>query len=364
MRMAIVADWLTTLGGAEQVILEFCDLFPEADIFTTVARPHVLGERTVHTTRLQTLYRLVGKHQLLLPFLPRAIESIDLRGYDVILSSSHAVGKGIVPPATALHICYCHTPMRYAWEMQEEYLSDFRVPEFLKPAARRMLTRLRRWDLTTAKRTDVFLANSMTTQERIKRIYNRESTVIHPPVHERFFAGELKQERKPYYFAIGRLVPYKRFDLLIEAANQFDFPLVIAGDGHDKPRLQKMAGENVTFLGRISQEELLKRYAETKAVLFPQFEDAGVVLLEAQASGTPVIAYKKGGALDIIDDGSNGVFFDEQKPRSLIEAIKKAQQISWNPQSIREGAKAYSSEKFRKHMQEAMQQAMYDDYIK
>ncbi|MDD5074804.1 MAG: glycosyltransferase, partial [Candidatus Peribacteraceae bacterium] len=304
MNVALIADWLPTYGGAEHVIAELKMLWPQAPIFTTVARHGRLGplDRTdIRTSGLQKLYRILRRHELLLPWMPRAVERMDLRGFDVIVSSSHAVAKGVIPPSTAVHICYCHTPMRYAWEMEDEYLRDFRVPKILRRTAKQFLKSIRRWDLTTSKRVDVFIANSSTTQERITRTYGRESTVIRPPVGDSFFSHPLlSHEQKKYFLAIGRLVPYKRFDLLIETANRLALPLKIAGTGHDESRLRKLAGPTVEVLGYVPDDRLPSLYARAKAVLFPQVEDAGVVPLEAQACGTPVIALGIGGVRDTV----------------------------------------------------------------
>jgi glycosyltransferase involved in cell wall biosynthesis len=240
MKLAIVADWLTVFGGAEHVLAEWAALWPDAPFFTTVMQQRKLGplrDRDIRPTYLQPWYRLIGIHQLLLPWMPRAIESINLQGFDVILSSSHAVAKGIVPPSTATHVCYCHTPMRYAWEMEDEYLKDFRVPHFLHRFLKTRLRHLRRWDLTTSKRVDVFIANSSETQERIKRVYARDSIVLPPPVSNRFFTAPLQQQERKGFLALGRLVPYKRFDLLIECANKLKFPLKIAGTGSELHRM-------------------------------------------------------------------------------------------------------------------------------
>ncbi|MFH0851184.1 MAG: glycosyltransferase, partial [Candidatus Peregrinibacteria bacterium] len=221
MKLALIADWLPTFGGAEHVIAEFHALWPQAPIFTTIARHGHLGpldQANLRVSSLQLWYRLLRRHELLLPRMPRIMEAMDLRGYDVIVSSSHAVAKGIIPPSSAVHVCYCHTPMRYAWEMEEEYLRDFGVPRILRRTVKRFLGQMRRWDMTTQKRVDTFVANSTTTQERIARIYGRESTVIPPPVQERFLEYSLPAEERQGFLAIGRLVPYKRFDLLIETA--------------------------------------------------------------------------------------------------------------------------------------------------
>ena len=365
MRIAIVADWLVTFGGAEHVLKELCELYPSAPLFTTVARRASLGplkDRDIRTTHLQSLYRIIRQHQILLPLMPRAVEDIDLSGYDIVISSSHAVAKGVIVPPGTLHLCYCHTPMRYAWEMEEEYLRDFHVPMFLKRTVKRELRKLRRWDLTTANRVDHFIANSTTVQERIARIYNRASTVIPPPVDDRFFEQELRAPRQEpreqsYFLAVGRLVPYKRFDLLIELANRNKLPLKIAGRGQDEARLKKMAGPTVEFLGFVPEEQLPALYQNASAFLFPALEDAGIVPLEAEAAGTPVIALRRGGALDVVKDGATGIFFDEQTPESLEHALEKFRKISWDRESIRTHAKAFSEANFRARMKEEIESA-------
>jgi len=356
MQLAIVADWLTVFGGAEHAIAEFHRLWPQAPIFTTVTRRSRLGPLTdanIRTTPLQAWYRLLRHHQLLLPWMPRAVEDMDLRGFDVILSSSHAIAKGVIPPPTATHICYCHTPMRYAWEMEEEYLEDFRVPRFLRPTIRRQLKTLRRWDLQTAKRVDTFIANSTTTQERIARIYARESTVIPPPVDDHFFTTPLRRhEERKDFLAVGRLVPYKKFDLLIAVANRLQLPLTIVGRGQEEKRLRSLAGPTVTFRGFVPDAELSTLYAEARALLFPQEEDAGIVPLEAQACGTPVIAYGAGGALDSIRDGVTGLFFTEQTEASLTNAIRRFETMHFDSSTIREHARQFTASRFRERIAE------------
>lgn len=362
-RIALTADWLPTFGGAEHVIAEFCSLWPEAPLFTSVAKHGSLGpldKARIRTTPLQRTYSLLKNHKVLLPFMPKAMEQIDLRNFDVILSSSHAVGKGIIPPPNSIHICYCHTPMRYAWEMENEYLQDFRIPKRLQKSVRGQLRRLRRWDLSSAKRTDIFLANSSTVQERISRIYGRESTVVYPPVSEHFFTTPLLEQkaRKDYFLALGRLVPYKRFDLLIEAANALQIPLKIAGTGQDFARLARMAGPTVELLGYVPDAKLPELFGSAKALLFPQLEDAGVAPLESQACGTPVIAFGKGGALDTVAKGTTGIFFNEQSVDSLQKALKEFSAMHFDPQGIRTHAKAFSANRFKSQISSVVTQVL------
>jgi len=343
MKLAITADWIMHTGGAEQVIGAFADAFPGSPIFTTVAAQRLAGPletADVRTSSLQPFFRVLGKHQPLLPWMPRAMESFDLRGYDAILSSSHAVGKGIVPPAGSVHVCYCHTPMRYAWFMEDDYLRDFNVPRILWPLVKRQLQRLRTWDLATSKRVDVFLANSETTAARIRDVYGRASTVVHPPVADRYFAQPLATATdQPYFLAVGRLVPYKKFDLLIEAANTAKFRLKIVGSGQDAERLRTLAGPTVEFLGRAEDDALPALFAHAEALLFPQEEDAGIVLLEAQASGTPVIAYGAGGAMDLTKEGISSILFPEQTCVSLLAAIDRFRAVTWDRAAIRDRVK-------------------------
>jgi len=360
MNLALVADWLTVFGGAEHAIDQFLHIWPQAPLFTTVARRGNVGpldRADIRTTSLQRLYRIVRRHQVLLKRMPKAIEEIDLTGFDTVLSSSHAVAKGVIVPSNAVHICYCHTPMRYAWEMEDQYLQDFRIPPFMRRYVKRALKDLRRWDLSTAKRVDVFIANSTETQERIARIYGRESEVIAPPVEEKFFERPLPASRGDYYLATGRLVPYKRFDLLIALANERKLPLKIVGRGQEEKKLRSLAGPTVELLGYVEDEALPGLYANAKALLFPQHEDAGIVPLEAQASGTPVIAFGQGGALDTVVDGKTGVFFQEQTSVALSTAIDRLASLHIDAEHIRDHARTFAAPKFRERIAGTVERA-------
>ncbi len=362
MKIAVIADWLPVFGGAEHVLKEFHELWPQAPLYTTVAnrkKLSELGKANIIVSRLQKWYSLIRKHPPLLPLMPRIMEDIDLSDFDVVLSSSHAIGKGIIPPSSAVHICYCHTPMRYAWEMEKQYLKDYRVPGFMQRRVRGQLRDIRRWDLSTAKRVDHFIANSMTTQERIKRIYGRESTVIYPPVGEFFFEKELKRsDDRAGFLAVGRLVPYKRFDLLIETANRLKLQLKIAGTGRDLNRLKRLAGETVEILGFVPEEKLRDLYQSARALLFPQMEDAGVVPLEAQACGTPVIAFAKGGALDTVKDSVTGLFFADQTAEAIEEALNRFEEMQFDPQMIRDHTKEFNEERFRTQVKEIVERSL------
>lgn len=361
MRTALVCDWLPTFGGAEHVLSAFGRIWTNAPLYTTVASKdaiRAIGIADVRTTRLQHLFRISGRHEWLLPLMPRAIEDIDLSGFDVIVSSSHAVGKGIIPPSSSVHVCYCHTPMRYAWEMEEQYLNDFRIHGPLRWAMRRELKRLRRWDLATARRVDAFIANSYETQERIRRIYGRDAIVVPPPVEDRFFRVPLDHHPRSYYLAIGRLVPYKRFDLLIAVANALRLPLTIAGRGREEQRLRALAGPTVTFAGFVPDEALPSLYAGARALLFPQHEDAGIVPLEAQACGTPVIAYGRGGALDSVRDGSTGMLVSDQTVDAFVAAIRSFDGRAWSASAIREHARGFCEAAFAQSMREIVERTV------
>lgn len=362
MKLALIADWLPVYGGAEHVISAFVSLWPDSPLFTTVANRRKLGPLSradIRTDRfLQTLFRLSGRHQLLLPLMPRAIERIDLTGYDVVLSSSHAVGKGIVPPPGAFHVCYCHTPMRYAWEMEDEYLKDFGIRWPLSRFVKSELKKLRRWDLSTAKRVDHFIANSTETQRRIERIYGRDSIVIPPPVEAKFYDAPPAKDHQSrgYFLAIGRLVPYKRFDLLIELANRRNFTLKIGGTGTDLARLKKMADPTVEFLGHVADADLPSLFAGAEALLFPQIEDAGIVPVEAQACGTPVIALGKGGVLDVVDDGRTGLFVKAQTVEAFEDAIERFRSMHWDPLAIRKHAEKFHEDEFKRKIEQEIRQ--------
>ena len=366
MNLVIVADWLPTFGGAEHVLAALANIWPSAPIFTTVARPVALGPLRGADLRtdsfLQRLFCFFERHQMLLPLMPRAMESMNLDAYDIVLSSSHAVGKGVIPSSRSVHVCYCHTPARYAWEMEDEYLADFRIRGPLKWLVRRELKKLRRWDLSTAKRVDQFIANSTETQRRIREIYGRDSVVVHPPVDDRFFetnfppslpvrqAGTFHLPPSTYFLALGRLVPYKRFDLLIDLANRLQLPLKIAGVGSDLKRLKRLAGPTVEFLGFVSEADLPQLYAKSSCLLFPQVEDAGIVPLEAQASGVPVIAFGKGGVCDVIIDGETGILVSEQTVDAFAAGIKRFWKKSWDQERIRKNAERFRLSVFQEKM--------------
>jgi len=350
LKIAIVADWLTDRGGAERVVLTLVSLFPRADIFTSVFKkenfPELRGRRVI-TSFLQR-WPLKFRHQLYLLLRPLAFEEFDLKAYDIVISSSSAESKGIITLPETFHLCYCHTPTRYFWSHYKEYLGRPQLG-FLNPLARflmpLLIPRLRRWDFLAAQRVDQFVANSQTTQERIKKYYQRESKVIYPPVESRRF--EIG-ERGDYFIILGRQIPYKRTDIAIEAFNRLGLPLKVVGQGPELRRLMPQARKNIQFIVGASDQKVAELLRDAQALIFPQEEDFGIVALEAQASGKPVIAYRAGGALESVIPGKTGVFFGEQTPESLILGIKKFARLSFKPALIRQHAVSFDTSIFKR----------------
>lgn len=335
-KVAIIHDWLTNMGGAEPLVLEIHKLFPNAPIYTSVydvQKMQAFKDIDVRTTRLQTKLpkKLRYKHVLWPVLRARAFRELDLSEFDIIISSSSAEAKSVRKSRPdQVHIAYIHTPPRYYWSHYEEFRKEFNfgpLTPFIRPFIPFFVKRMRKLDLESTKDIDIFVANSTVTQQRIKEYYNKPSTVIYPPVEVDRFTPPPKGERTGYV-VWGRHVPYKRFDLAIEAANKLKAPLTIAGTGPDTERLKKLAGPTVTFVGRISDEALVKLAQTSKAFLFPNEEDFGISAVEALAAGTPVIAYKKGGALDIVQDGETGIFFEEQTIDSLVAAMQQFEEIT------------------------------------
>jgi glycosyltransferase involved in cell wall biosynthesis len=349
MKIAIVTDWMTNYGGAESVISAFCDLFPEAPVYTTIYKPEKMRElgklKDVRTTYLQKLP--IKKHQLLLSLMPTAVEMMDLDEFDLVLSSCHSVSKGVITKPNTLHISYCHTPMRYAWESWDFETRLKKFPRLLHPSIRKQIKKIREWDYCAAQRVDKYIANSSHIGQQIQKYYERDSDVIYPPVHTEKFKP-VKKPTEDYYFSIGRLIPYKKFDLLVATFNKLKKPLKIAGTGPDLKKLQAMAGSTVEILGYVSDEELIDLYANCKAFMFPQLEDAGIVPLEAMACGRPVIALNRGGSLDTMIDGKTGVLFEEQTVEGLTKAIKSFEKKKFDPKFIRKHAEKFDVEHFKK----------------
>ena len=349
LKVAIVCDWLTVNGGAEKVILAMHELFPSAPIFTSLYNPQkVRGFQNakVHTSFLQKIPFAKNHHQFLLPLMPLAFESMNLDDFDIVISSSHSCAKGIITKPKTLHICYCHTPMRYAWDNHNEYISQYKMNFIAKKLGSRMMHHLRMWDRLAAERVDAYCTNSHFVQKRIQKYYRKTSDVIHPPVDLNRFA--IEKGEKDYYLAIGRLTPYKKFATIVEAFNILEKPLVIVGTGVEEKYLKSKAKKNITFLGHASDIDIPTIYANAKALVFPQVEDFGITPLESMASGRPVIAYKEGGALETIKEGITGIFFKEQTAAGIIAAIHEFERNykEFSPERIREHAKKFSLTSF------------------
>ncbi len=346
MKLAIVHDWLTNMGGSEQVVINFKKIYPDSPIYTTFYNPSNLDSQLqnieVKTSFLQGK-KMVTNHKKYFPLMPLAFRLFNLKEYDVILSSSSSCAKGVKAKKGGLHICYCHTPMRYAWDKQEDYIKDMNIIK--KLVLKVFLWFMRKWDVRSAKKVDYFIANSTAVRERIKKCYNRESTVINPPVRCNLF--NISNTDGDYYFIVSRFVPYKRFDLAVQACSKLGRKLIIIGDGPERKNLEKLANENVTFLGKQPDEVVKKYMEECKALLFPGEEDFGITPVEAMACGRPVIAYGKGGVLDTVIDKKTGLLFKEQTVESLKQAILEFEKMKFDKTEIRKHALEFNEESFR-----------------
>lgn len=355
MKIAVVHDWLVSYAGAERVLEEILKLYPQAELYSLIdfipegERAFLLNKR-VKTSLLQHFPFAKERYRQYLPLMPLAIYLLDLRGYEVVLSSSHAVAKGVRTGKRSLHICYCHTPMRYAWDLREHYLKVSGLSSGLKGIlAKLVLEFMRKWDYRTSQRVHYFIANSKYIAERIKRAYGRDSYVIYPPVDvERF---RLRVKKEDFYLTVSRLVPYKRVDLIVSAfAEMPDKRLVVIGDGPEIKKLLALAKGNVEFLGSQPSAVVEEYMAKAKAFIFAAEEDFGIAPVEAQACGTPVIAYGKGGVLETVIENKTGIFFWEQRVESLIEAVKsfEKRENAFDCLEIRKNAERFSKDRFRR----------------
>lgn len=359
MKIAIVHDWLTNMGGAEQVVINFKEIYKEAPIYTTFYNPDKLDGKLknieVKTSYLQKK-KMVENHKKYFPLMPMAFEKFDLNEYDVVLSSSSSCAKGVLTKPGSVHICYCHTPMRYAWEKRDEYTEG--MGKLKKKLVEILCHYMRIWDVASSNRVDYFIANSTEVQKRIKKHYKRDSVVINPPVRCNMF--NISETDGDYYLVLSRLVGYKRFDLAVQACSELGKKLVVIGEGPEKEKLEKLSNENVTFLGRQPDAVVKKYMSECKALLFPGEEDFGIVPVEAQSCGRPVIAYGKGGVLDSVIDGKTGVFFKKQTVESLKEAINKFETMKFDKEEIRKHALEFDEsvfqEKIRKFVEEKVEE--------
>ena len=351
MNPAIIHEWLVTLAGAESVLESIYKLYP-GRIYTLFHDPKgVKGSQWEHpdivTSMLQRFPMAAKHHRAFLPFFPMAIEQFDLREHDLIISSSYAVAKGVLNSSEQLHICYCHSPMRYVWDLTFEYLEASGFTAGLKSfLVRGIFHYIRMWDTVSAMRVNEFVANSYYIANRIQKCYNRPAKVIYPPVDVDRFS--ICSKRDDYFITISRLVPYKRIDIIIQAFNHLKLPLLIVGDGPDRKALQKIAGKTITFLGHLPPREMDEHLQRARAFIFSAEEDFGIVNVEAQACGIPVIAFGRGGALETIEQDVSGIFFFRQEAQAIIDAVHEflAKEHRFDPETIRENAKRFPRSRF------------------
>lgn len=363
MKVALVHDYLNQMGGAERVVIALHEIFPDAPIYTSIYDPErvdpAFRQMDIRTTFMQKLPLVTKHHQPYLPFYPFAMESLDLRGYDLVLSSSSAFGKGVITRPETMHICYCHTPMRWCWNYAE-YVEREQLGGMARRVLPFMITGLRVWDQTSAMRVDHFIANSPVVAERIAKYYRREAVVIPPPVEAQRFPFDPATRPEEYFLIVSRLIPYKRIDLAIEACNQLQLPLVIIGSGRDEARLRRLAGPTIRFMGRLSDEEVLHYYTHCRAFLFPGEEDFGITPLEAQAAGRPVIAYGAGGALASVIEGVTGLFFREQTAASVAATLAAFDERQFDAQAIRNHALEFDLPRFHRRILQFIEAKMGD----
>lgn len=347
-RVALVHDWLVGWGGSESVLLSFSRLFPDAPIYTFVWDPDAtvrerFGGRDIRPAIPNSVPGRGKTYRALLPFMPRAFARFDLDDFDLVVSSSHAFSKAVRRRKGAQHLCYCHTPPRYLWDLRDVYL-----PSWRGRLTRPLVRRLRRLDQEASRGVDTFVANSDTVAERIGRTYGRRARVVHPPVDVERFHGS--HGRGDYFVAGGRLVGYKRVDLAVHVANRLGIPLKVFGRGSEERRLRRIAGATVEFLGWVTDDELPGLFGGARALLFPGEEDFGILPVEAQAAGTPVVALGTGGALETVIDGRTGVLYDDDSIEGLTHAMSRFQERDWDPEECRHNSMRFTREIFEEEV--------------
>jgi glycosyltransferase involved in cell wall biosynthesis len=361
-RVAVVHDWLTIPGGSEQVVMELLEMFPSADIFTSIYEPSpwpsIITNRPIHSSFLQRVPGAITHYPKLLPLMTRGFRAFDFSGFDLVLSSSHACAKNVRVPRGALHVCYCHTPMRYAWE--EGFLEGEQVGRLARLAMRPMLAHLRRQDLAGAAGPDLFVANSRHVASRIERYYGRAAQVVHPPVDVERFLG-LPRTPGDFYLVFGRVVPYKRVELAVQACARLGRHLKVAGDGRALDSVRAVARSQgdgrIELLGRVDEARRDALLGGARALLFPGEEDFGIVPVEAQAAGVPVVAYGVGGARESVLDGRTGVLFGEQSAAGLAAAIERFEGLTLEEAEVRANAARFGRLRFREEMAAAIDHA-------
>jgi len=362
LQVALVHDWLTGMRGGEKVLEVLCELHPGADILTLVHRrgsvSQTIERHPIQTSLVQRLPWATTHYRRYLPLFPFAVEQLNLDRYDLVISSSHCAAKAVVTPGRARHLCYCHSPMRYAWDQFEAYFGPAQVGHtasrwFYRP----LLARLARWDAATASRVDRFVANSGHVAARIRRYYNREATIVYPPVDTVFF-HPARISPESHFLIVSALVPYKRIDLAIAACERIGAPLRIVGEGPEREHLAQHAGPDTTFLGWLSNEDIRDEYRRAAAVILPGEEDFGIVPLEAQACGRPVVALGRGGALETVRDGDTGVLFAAATVDALAEALLRVRDSVFDSDAIRAHAEQFSRERHAREMRALIEETM------
>jgi glycosyltransferase involved in cell wall biosynthesis len=358
MRVALAHDYLNQNGGAEKVLEHLHALYPDAPIFTSMYAPKLMPRAyrswDIRTSFMQRLPFVATRHQSYLMMYPIAFESFDLSDYDVVISNSSAFCKGVITGPNTLHISYCLTPMRWVWNYRA-YVERERLGGVARMLLPPLISYLRIWDAGASSRVDRYIAISRAVSARIKKYYRRDSEIIYPPVDTQWFPDA--RPRGDYYMTVGRLAPYQRKDLVVEAFRELGLPVKIVGDGRDRARLQARATPNIEILGRVDEDTLRDLYANCRGYLFPGEEDFGIAPVEAQAAGKPVIAYAAGGALDTVIDGETGVHFAEQTTRSLVDAVRRAESIDFQPERIRRHAARFGADVFRRQFSEFVERA-------
>jgi glycosyltransferase involved in cell wall biosynthesis len=361
VKTVIVHDWLVSLGGAEKALDAIFSIYP-SPIYTLVKKEGFFkkssfAQAEIITSFIQKLPFATKNHRNYLPFFPSAIERFDLSPYDVVISSSHAVAKGALIREGQLHLCYCYTPMRYAWDLYDQYMSDLSgLKELL---AKWTLSYMRKWDAGNADQVHHYSAISHYIADRIKRVYKRDATVIYPPVEVEKF--DFQTQKEDFYFTMSRMVSYKRIDLIVEAFSQMPSKrLVVIGDGPEMGKIKKLAGKNVELLGFQPDHVMRKYLSQAKGFIFAALEDFGIAPVEAQASGTPVIAYGKGGSLETVVNGKTGIFFEEQTVASLMKAVEKFEQIEFDPENLKCNAERFNEDRFKREFKQFVEEKWED----
>lgn len=367
MKKALINDWYYVNGGAEKVIHSLNQIWDDFDHFALIDflnendRTFILNGKNAKTSFIQKLPTIKSNHRKFLQLFPVAIEQFNLKEYELIVSSSSSIAKGVRTTKNQLHICYCHSPMRYAWDLQEQYLDDAGLKGLKRVYAKFVLNKIKKWDIANSQNVSFFIANSKCIAQRIKAIYNRESTVIYPPVDVEFFS--LETQKEAYYFTASRMVSYKKIQLIVETFNELPhLKLIVAGDGPEFKKIQKIAKSNIQLIGFVDAILLKKYMQKAKGFVFAAEEDFGIIPVEAQACGTPVIAFGKGGALETVLENISGVFFKAQNIKSLTKALLHFETLQFNPNAIRTHALQFSKERFEREIKSFVEEKHQNFY--